>query len=270
MTTVLVTGSNSGIGAAATAALLDRGCEVIATVRTRSSADAVRRHHDGRRITVALLDVTDAPGAERVINRYRPDVIVNSAGDAELGAMMDIDDDAARAQFETLVLGPVRLARLAVPHLREAGHGRIVNVSSTLGSTPLPFTGWYGAAKAALDSATDALRLELAPSGIEVISVECGAVDTPAWDDAGEAVESGHDESTAESRHRWAQLTRLARPLFPEPEDVGTVIARAALDDNPRPKYRVGFGSHLPVLSSLLPSRLTDAATRALFGLGKR
>lgn len=267
MTTVLVTGANSGIGAATTTALLDRGAEVVATVRSRSSAAAVRRAHPGATLTVAILDVNDGAGARRIVDHYRPDVVVNCAGDARLGALMDIDDDQAREQFETLVIAPIRLARLAVPHQRSDGRGRIVNVSSTMGSTPLPFTGWYGAAKAALDAATDALRLELAPSGITVVRVECGAVDSPAWDTAGDQVEAGNDETTRRSRHRWAALTRWARPHFATTAEVGSVIAEAALVDDPDPVYRVGFGSTIPIVSSLVPTVIADGVTRALFGL---
>ena len=264
---ILVTGANSGIGAATTTALLTRGAEVIATVRTRSAAASVRRAHAGESVTVAILDVNDEAAARKIIDRYHPDVVVNCAGDARLGALMDLDDDQAREQFETLVIAPIRLARFAVPHQRAAGNGRIVNVSSTMGSTPLPFTGWYGAAKAALDVATDALRLELGPTGITVIRVECGAVDSPAWDTAGDDVEAGADEVTQSSRHRWVALTRWARPHFATTAEVATVIADAALDDDPEPVYRVGFGSTIPVVSSLVPTAVTDMITRALFGL---
>ena len=163
MTTVLVTGASSGIGAETVAALLDRGADVVATVRTPDAVGDLHDRHPGAALTVELLDVTDGEVARAVIDRHRPDVVVNSAGDALLGAMVDIDDDAARAQLEVMLIGPNRLARFAAEHQRQRGSGRIVNVSSTLARTPLPFTGWYSAAKAALEVTTDVLRQELHP-----------------------------------------------------------------------------------------------------------
>ena len=206
--------------------------------------------------------------ARAVIDRHRPDVVVNSAGDALLGAMVDIDDDAARAQLEVMLIGPNRLARFAAEHQRQRGSGRIVNVSSTLARTPLPFTGWYSAAKAALEVTTDVLRQELHPSGVDVVLVECGPVRTPAWEKAGEHVTEGSDPTTRSARERWNRLTTFAEPTFADPAEVGSLIAQAALDENLRTVYRIGPGSRLDILTRLLPARLTDLVSRTVFGLG--
>jgi NAD(P)-dependent dehydrogenase (short-subunit alcohol dehydrogenase family) len=267
VTSVLVTGANSGIGTATTTALLDRGAHVVGTVRTGATAAKLRRHFHDHDLTVARLDVTDADTARSVMERHRPDVVVNCAGDALLGAMVDIGDDAARDQLETLVIAPVRLARLAAAQADAAGRVRVVNVSSSMAETTFPFTGWYGAAKAALDTATDALRLELAPRGIEVIRIECGAVRTAAWDGAAGQVEASIDPASLPSRRRWGRLTTLARPAFADPDEVGSVIARAALDPDPDAVYRVGFGSRLGIVSALVPSFVEDSITSLVFGL---
>jgi NAD(P)-dependent dehydrogenase (short-subunit alcohol dehydrogenase family) len=267
MTSVLVTGANSGIGAAATSALLERGAHVIATVRTNAAAAKVRRAHPGADLTVALLDVTDAETAARIVERHHPDVVVNCAGDALLGAIMDIDDDAIRDEFDVMVIGPLRLARLACAGDNATGRVRIINISSSMAETTFPFTGWYGAAKAALDSASDALRIELAPRDIAVIRVECGAVRTEAWNEAGRAVDGVKDPSTRSGRRRWRHLMSLARPAFAEPDDVAAVIVAAALDPHPDPVYRVGFASRLGIVSALVPARVEDAVTSAVFGL---
>jgi NAD(P)-dependent dehydrogenase (short-subunit alcohol dehydrogenase family) len=197
-------------------------------------------------------------------------VIVNSAGDAELGALADVDDEALQGQLDALLVGPLRLSRLALRHQRERGHGRIVNVSSTLATTPLPFTGAYAAAKAGLDAATEVLALEVAPEGIDVIRVECGPVRTPAWDHAADSVRGGDDAATEDARARWATLTDLAQPLFADPDAVGALIADAALDEHPKPVYRIGPGSHLDRLVALVPDRLRQSALGHLFGLRPR
>jgi len=268
--TVVVTGANSDIGLASVRSLLDLDAHVVATVRSDEAEWSVRDALDGHlrgQLEVVRFDVTDADAAAELIDRHRPDVVVNNAGAALLGAVRDVDDDAALEQLRTMLIAPVRLARLASVHQEARGHGRVVMVSSVLADTLIPFTGWYGAAKAGLESISDTLRVELAPAGIDVVTVQCGAVATGAWDEAGDDVMAGDDELTASSRRRWAAATSLARPLFEQPDDVGAVVARAALSSRPRPTYRVGFGSHLGLLSRLVPQPLEDTAVRLLSGL---
>jgi NAD(P)-dependent dehydrogenase (short-subunit alcohol dehydrogenase family) len=267
---VVVTGANSDIGRGSVRALLGLDAHVVATVRSDRAEQDVRDDLDGHlqgRLEVVRLDVTDADAAAELIARHRPDVVVNNAGAALLGAVRDVSDEDALEQLRTMLVAPVRLARLASVHQEAQGHGRVVMVSSVLADTLIPFTGWYGAAKAGLDSITDTLRLELAPAGIEVVTVQCGAVATSAWDEAGAEVMAGGDELTTDSRQRWSELTARARPLFEHPDEVGAVVAEAALAPRPKPTYRVGFGSHLGLLSSVVPQRLEDAALRLLMGL---
>jgi NAD(P)-dependent dehydrogenase (short-subunit alcohol dehydrogenase family) len=82
-----------------------------------------------------------------------------------------------------MVVAPMRLARLALPHMRSAGGGRVVNVSSIYGLTTTPLSGWYQAAKHALEAASDALRVEVARDGIEVVLIEPGGFKTGIWDE---------------------------------------------------------------------------------------
>src|SRR5207302_10097331 len=98
------------------------------------------------------------------------------------------------AALETMVLAPTRLARLALPHMRTAGGGRIVNVSSIYGVATTPLTGWYQAAKHALEAVSDALRVEVAGAGIHVALVEPGGFDTDIWEDANADL-AGRDDS---------------------------------------------------------------------------
>jgi NAD(P)-dependent dehydrogenase (short-subunit alcohol dehydrogenase family) len=270
--TALVTGANSGIGSAIVGALLERGASVVATVRSDAAEAAVRKEHSDRNatslLTVERLDLADADAAARVIATHRPDVLINNAGHARLGGIMDIADEDASAQLDALVIGPARLSRLLVEQLRaDRRTGRIVNISSMLASADLPFTGWYSAAKAAFDVVGDALALELRPSGVEVVRIECGAVRTGAWDDAGDDVLGGDDATTAAARRRWVDLTTLAQPLFADPSAVGKVVAEAATAARPRAAYRVGFASRFGIVADLIPAPVERAVTARLFGL---
>ena len=98
--------------------------------------------------------------------------LVNNAGYMVTAAVDDVTDKEARTQLETMVVAPIRLARLALPAMREAGDGRIVNVSSVAGLVTVPLLGWYQACKDALEALSDALRIEVATAGIKVVVVE--------------------------------------------------------------------------------------------------
>lgn len=257
--TVLVTGAGSGVGLAAVEALAERGVDVVATARRSESLEMLdeRLRALGTPVTTARLDVLDAEQAAEVVGRHRPDVVVNNAGTAELGPVLEVADEDAARQFALHAIAPMRMARLAAPAMRARGRGRVVNVSSALASTPLPGTGWYGAAKAALASLTDTLRVELAADGIEVVLVDLGAVDTPIWDGATEGGDG-----------RWHDLASAARPFFTDVAAAASVVADAACDRHPRWRYRAGLGATTLAFAEVLPRPIRDPITRALFSLG--
>src|SRR3954470_3325191 len=133
--TVLTTGANSGIGLAVTLDLAAHGFRSVGSVRSQEKAEIVAKAAAERGVTVetVLLDINDAAACEDVINRIRPHGLVNNAGYLIYAPVELVDDDEVRALFETLVISPMRLARLALPHMREEGWGRIVNISSLVG-----------------------------------------------------------------------------------------------------------------------------------------
>src|SRR3989449_9649234 len=127
--------------------------------------------------------------------------LVNNAGYTNTGAVEDVDDDDVRHQLETMTVAPMRLARLALPAMRAAGRGRIVNVSSIFGRTTTPLTGWYQAAKHALEAVSDALRVEVAGAGVHVVLVEPGSFDTDIWEDASEDL-ANRDDSPYQTAYK--------------------------------------------------------------------
>lgn len=174
----LITGANSGFGAAFTQAVLDAGDEVIAAVRRpESMADVVAAHPD--RVQVIALDVRDAQAAERAVKEAgRIDVLVNNAGYGVVGAIEEISDADVRDAMEVMFHGPLRLTQLVLPQLRERRGGAIVQVSSMGGFMSFAGVGIYSAAKGALELASEALAGEVAPLGIQVLIVEPGAFRT--------------------------------------------------------------------------------------------
>lgn len=170
--TVLVTGANRGMGSHYVRQLLERGvAKVYAAARDPRTIEAT----DPRVVPLAL-DVTD-PDSVAAAAQAAPDVsvLINNAGIARLSSVLDPDTTALREQLETNLLGPLALVAAFADGIAERS-GAVVNVSSVLAW--LPVGASYGVSKAALWSATDSMRTELAPRGVQVVGVHVGLVDT--------------------------------------------------------------------------------------------
>ena len=203
-----------------------------------------------------------------MVEQWRPWGVVNNAGYSLTGAIEDVDDDEARAALETMVVAPMRFARLALPHMREQGGGRIVNVSSIYGRTTTPLQGWYQGAKHALEALTDALRVEVAGAGVKVVLVEPGGFRTGIW----ERIENEIDERSG-SRYetgyeRTLLATRLGQPFMGDPERVAAVIVGALASGRPRARYLVGYDAQAIALwDRVTPTPVKDLVTRIGLGL---
>jgi NAD(P)-dependent dehydrogenase (short-subunit alcohol dehydrogenase family) len=268
--TVLVTGANSGVGLATALAAAGAGFAVVGTVRDDHKAsvltDAAREA--GVLVAVHILDVTDAEGCAAAIDRLRPWALVNNAGFGTVGAIEDVDDREARQVLETMVLGPMRLARLAVPHMRAAGAGRIVNVSSIYGFTSTALSGWYQGAKHALEALSDAFRMEVARDGIHVILVEPGGLNTPIWDDNEAAVAGREDSRYHDGYQRALQLTGAYRRVMGTPEEAAAIIVGSLRARRPRARYLVGRDAWvIAALDRLSVTPVSDRLQRLALGL---
>jgi NAD(P)-dependent dehydrogenase (short-subunit alcohol dehydrogenase family) len=267
--TVLVTGANSGLGLATAIELARRGFATVGSVRSEAKAAIVASAaaQAGVTIDTVLLDVRDAERGRHVVDEVRPWGLVNNAGYAVTGAIEDVGDDEAEAVMQTLVMAPMRLARLALPAMREQGTGCIVNVSSIAGLTTAPFVGWYTGAKHALEALTDALRVEVAGGGIRVVLVEPGGFKTGIWEDFHSDVAKRAGSRFDAAYRRSLQGLRLSGPIMGSPEQVGKVIARAMTARVARARYLVGIDAYaLNVLQQMTPTVIRDRATR--IGLG--
>ncbi|HZT65333.1 MAG TPA: SDR family oxidoreductase [Acidimicrobiales bacterium] len=266
----LTTGANSGIGLATVLELARRGFRSVGSVRGEAKAEAVAKAaaDAGVQVETVLLDVTDPEGCAEVVDRLRPAVVVNNAGYSATGAIEDVDDEEARQAFETMVLAPMRMARLALPHMRQGGGGRIVNVSSIYGIATTPLTGWYQACKHALEALSDALRAEAAGSGVKVVLVEPGGFRTGIWEEAEREVQRRAGSRYEPGYRRILTGTRLAQPVMGEPAQVARVIGRAATARLPRARYLVGYDAQaLAVVQRLTPTAVKDRVSRLVLGL---
>lgn len=268
--TALVTGANSGIGLATLVELARRGVHAVGTVRSAAKARIVHAaaRESGVEVDTLILDVTNATACARVIGSVRPHALVNNAGISNLGAVEDVSDAEARNQLEIMLVAPIRLARLAIPHMREAGGGRIVNVSSVYGMMTTPMSGWYQASKHGLEAVSDALRMEVARDGIRVILIQPGGFDTGIWDNGAEAVSRRRGSRYTTPYERTLQGVNLTRPLMGDPRTVARVIASAVTSKRPGNRYRVGYDAQLArAYTRLVPEQVRDRLARVTLGL---
>jgi NAD(P)-dependent dehydrogenase (short-subunit alcohol dehydrogenase family) len=266
----LITGANSGIGLATAVELARHGFRSIGSVRSEEKAEVVARAAKDRGVEVdtVLLDVADADQCERVMSGLRLYGLINNAGYMGIGAVEDVTDEEARRQLETMVVAPIRLARLALPAMREAGEGRIVNVSSLAGLVTTPLLGWYQACKHALEGLSDALRVEVAASGVKVILIEPGSFRTGIWKGQEEEIKALEGSPYAGAYKRSLLVARLAKVTGGDPAAVARVIARAVQSRRPRARYLVGLDAQwMAVGDRLTPTALRDRAVRLVSGL---
>lgn len=269
MRTVLTTGANSGIGLETVLEVARRGFRSVGSVRSEAKAAVVQRAaaDAGVAVETVLLDVADAARCAEVVAELAPWGIVNNAGYSGTAAIEDADDDHVHAMLEVMLVAPMRLARLALPAMRDQGGGRIVNISSIYGRTTTPLTGWYQAAKHGLEAASDALRMEVAGSGIKVVLVEPGGFRTGIWQELEGDVAARRDSRYRSSYERTLLLTRLGQPLMGHPRRVAKVIATALTTRMPRARYLVGADAQAFALVNHAPTFVKDRVTRFVLGL---
>jgi NAD(P)-dependent dehydrogenase (short-subunit alcohol dehydrogenase family) len=264
--TVLITGCSSGIGRATAEVLAAKGYTVYATARrTESIADL-----EAKGCRTLALDVTSEESMEAAVAAVPEgiDALVNNAGIQEVGAIESVPMDRVRGLFETNVFGPVRLAQLVLPQMRERGDGYIVTVGSMNGKFTWPGTGYYCGTKHALEAISDALRYETRPFGIKTVLIEPGFVKTPLGKTAvGRRVQApgpyaSFNDGVAEvtSSYTTGALGMLACSA----EAVGETVLKALSSDKPRARYRVAPSAGIfMTLRKVLPDAGFDALLRS-------
>jgi NAD(P)-dependent dehydrogenase (short-subunit alcohol dehydrogenase family) len=242
--TVLITGCSSGIGYCAAKGLQDRGYRVFATAR--KAVDIERLQAEG--FSVLALDLDDSDSIQACVDELLRltggtiDAVFNNAAFGQTGAVEDLRREVLKAQFETNLFGTHELTVRLLPVMRRQGHGRIVQNSSVLGLTAMPFRGAYNASKFALEGLTDTLRLELRGTGIHISLIEPGPILSQFRANALTAFKQNIDSTTSPFQDAYAKtLQRLEKPGATTPFTLGpeAVLKRLihALE-SPRPKAR--------------------------------
>ena len=252
MKRIFLTGASSGIGRATAERLAAEGHEVWGTSRDPARVPQRERLH------ATPLDLSKPASIREAFTAALTeagsfDALINNAGSGFFGAAESLKAEQLQQQFQTLVFGHIELLHLALAHMREQGRGLIINVTSLASQLPVPFMASYNAAKAAMASYTMSLQLELATSGIRVVDLQPGDINTGF----NEAVLAGERNDP-----RVAQAWRVSDGNMknaPGPEIVAKEITRLIESQDPPPRVVVGdvFQAKVaPLLNQFLPHRI--------------
>jgi NAD(P)-dependent dehydrogenase (short-subunit alcohol dehydrogenase family) len=267
----LITGCSTGIGRATAGRLARAGHTVYATARRPESIEDLKQ--SGCR-TLAL-DVTSEESMSAAVRSVEDEhgavgVLVNNAGYSQNGAVETVPPADVRAQFETNVVGLLRMCQLVLPGMRRRGEGRIVNMSSMGGRFTFPGGGIYHATKHAVEAISDAMRFEVGGFGIQVVVIEPGIIRSRFGETAAGSV-GGEDGPYAKFNAAVAEANATASDgplgkLGGEPDDVAKVIEEAIAASRPRTRYRVTASARLLLAQRrLLPDRAWDRVIGAAF-----
>jgi NAD(P)-dependent dehydrogenase (short-subunit alcohol dehydrogenase family) len=273
--TILVTGASTGLGKAMALRLAERGFKVYASARNPEGIAAVEEAAARRGVEVATLtlDVTDRDSIQAGVERIASESggiygVINNAGIGLRGYFEDLTDAEIRELYDANVFGVMAVTRSVLPHMRAAGRGRILMISSVGGRIGSLGVSTYCSTKFALEGFSESLYMELAPLGIQVVIIEPGIIKTERWSsNRGTAAGALNPDSPY---HRWFKQAEkesdgLVEASTTTPEDVAQVVHRALSAAKPRLRYMVGRKAKLAVsLRRLLPGELFE---RLYFGL---
>ncbi|GAA2740921.1 SDR family oxidoreductase [Terrabacter aerolatus] len=245
----LVTGTSSGMGLHTAVELARRGLTVVATMRDTSRATALTdaATEAGVALDVRALDVTDHEAARACVDAVladhgRLDVLVNNAGRGAVATAEQLSLDEIREQLEVNYLGPVALTKLVLPHMRTAGSGTVLTVTSVGGAVGQPFADAYCGAKFAVEGFMQSLAVVMLAHGVHVSVIEPAAV---ASDFVGNVARPETDPADPYAAQLDAYLARSAGAFAQaqSARDAAVAIADAATSTDHRFRWQTSEGA---------------------------
>ncbi|UPJ43832.1 SDR family oxidoreductase [Bradyrhizobium sp. 40] len=279
MRSVVVTGASTGIGWAIAKFLIGRGYRVFGSVRKQADADRLTGDF-GANFTPLLFDVTDEAAVLATARKVREALggetlagLVNNAGVAVAGPVLELSIDDFRRQMEINVIGPVIATQAFGPLLGadpslKGPKGRIVMISSVAGKNGNPLSAPYSTSKHAIEGLSESLRRELMLFGIDVIIVAPGAVKTPIWSKAEQIDLSVYQNSPylPALNKVMAFMMKLGETGLPA-ERIAEVVFEALTAGRPKVRYQITPDRMRHLMTAALPKRVVDRIIAKRLGL---
>jgi hypothetical protein len=279
MQSVVITGASTGIGWATAKLLLTRGFRVFGSVRKPADADRLKTEL-GANFTPLLFDVTDEAAVLAAAREVRTALngetltgLVNNAGIAVAGPVLELAADEFRRQLEVNVIGPIIATQAFGPLLGsdpslKGPKGRIVMISSVAGKNGNPLTAGYAASKHAIEGLSESLRREMMPFGIDVVIIAPGAVKTPIWSKTQDIDMSAYKNSPYfPALEKALAFTKHLSEIGLPPEKIAEAIANALTSAHPKVRYQLTPDPMRHLITGLLPKRMVDRIIAKRLGL---
>jgi NAD(P)-dependent dehydrogenase (short-subunit alcohol dehydrogenase family) len=235
---VLITGSSTGFGRLFTETLARKGHTVFATMRDLGGRNAKNvseiralAEKESLPIHVLELDVTNDASVERAVNAAiakasRIDVAINNAGYYLSGLEEAVTTEQAQRLMDTNFLGPVRVNRAVLPHMRRQRSGVLMHISSGAGRVVVPSAGFYCASKFALEALAEAYSYELAAQGIESVIVEPGQYETPVFGNTVRAADEARTNTYGAAKEIPAKVNAALSSTAGNAQEVADAVLR--------------------------------------------
>jgi len=270
---IFITGCSSGIGYATALELKKRGHRVICSAR--KADDVERLNKEG--FDAIQLDLASSDSIQRAVAALlkmtddKIDAVFHNGAYGQPGAVEDLTRDVLKAQFETNFFGTHELTNLLIPVMRQQGHGRIIYNSSVLGFVPMRFRGAYNASKFALEGLASTLRLELHGSGIHVVLIEPGPIESKFRQNAYRMFKRNIDAENSVHKSVYQEIGKRLQqqgPVVPftlPATAVAIKVIHAVESKRPKLHYYVTFPTYLfGCLKRILPAAWLDPILRSV------
>ncbi len=255
----LVTGASSGIGRETARKLAHEGFQVIVSARRKERL--VELAKENQNIIPMPVDLSDEKDLEKFCQEISTlpepiSVLVNNAGFGIRGAIEDVPVASVRRLFQVNLFALIRITQACLPGMRRFRKGLIVNLSSVVGKFPYPTSGIYAATKHAVEAISDALRMEVRPFGIRVVTIRPGTIASEFNDVANSLTgdllsRTDPDYKPVYQAYGAAVGKLLSSITIPGPEIIADLIMEAVLSDSPKTTYCAG-----PMVEEILRPRM--------------
>jgi NAD(P)-dependent dehydrogenase (short-subunit alcohol dehydrogenase family) len=280
MKSVVITGASTGIGWATARLLLDKGFRVFGSIRKQADASRLKGEF-GANFAPLLFDVTDEPAVLAAAREVRAALsgetlagLVNNAGIAVPGPVLELSADEFRRQMDVNVIGPIIATQafgplLGVDASLKGPKGRIVMISSVAGKNGNPLTPAYAASKHAIEGLSESLRRELMLFGVDVVIVAPGPVKTPIWTKGQDSFDMGKYRNSPylPSMQKVAAYMQHLDSIGLPPEKIAEVVHGALTLPKPRVRYQVAPDPIRHLITNVLPKRMVDKIIAKRVGL---